>query len=197
VNNAFTSMGQANMSPEEAQQLEAQIFASLFNPASQELSNQYNTLSGQNYSNAARRGAANTSRTVGQDRATTSAQATDQANLQAQAQLQAMQVRMQEQENRRQAAQAALNQVNSMWQNRLARSGVATTGSGQGATSTPNTTASTIFGSLGASAANGQLDGVNNWVSNLFGGGGSSFVPQNVDPANTIYDQPIGPGLIT
>lgn len=175
LDNAFGSMANANMTPEQAAAMEHDIYGNLFGAGKQQIDNTYNQGAAQNYSQAARRGGGNTSRTGELDRTNLKSKANDTANLSAQSQLQAQQMRQQEEANMRANSQVALQQLNSLWQNRLASSSVTTTTDsvGGGSYSGPDTFYQDAASSLGGVAADGGFDGVNDWMSGLFGGGDS------------------------
>ncbi len=113
----------------EKQQLRERIFNASYQPQATAINQSYDTAQAQGYANAARRGAGFNSATNEASgtreaaRAQTLGQAANQATLNAE------QMIAQEQEQRRLAAASALDQLNTVWNQRLSGSKIINTGS--------------------------------------------------------------------
>lgn len=155
----------------EKQQLRERIFQASYQPQATAINQSFNTAQAQGYANAARRGAGfnsatnEASGTREAQRASTLGQAANQATLNAE------QMIAQEQEQRRLATASALDQLNTVWNQRLAGSKIINTGSSR---STGTSTQPDSFWQTAAAGVGAALTDKDSWWNKRKTTGGSS-----------------------
>ena len=191
LNSANEGIAANQMTPEEARAMEERAYANLYNPAKAALDQTVATKSATDYGNRARRGGAQNSAGVDQDRSTTLAAGRADADIAANASLGATNVRLQEEQSRRANVQQYMQQISELWNQRLRSSGI-TTNSNSEQTS-PNTFLSSAANILGGSSANpGSY--LNNTIGNWFNnsGGADANGRPNSYGARGMTTDPIG-----
>lgn len=173
----------------EKQQLRERIFQASYQPQATAINQSFDTAQAQGYANAARRGAGfnsatnEASATREASRAQTLGQAANQATLNAE------QMIAQEQEQRRLAVASALDQLNTVWNQRLSGSKIVNTGS---TSQTQNTTQPDSFWQTAAGAVGQAITDKDSWwnkrkkstTGTKTAGGGSFFsAPSTFTPS--------------
>lgn len=151
------------MSPEDQQALRDRMYTALFDPASQQISDTFDTRAAERYSNSAARGAASTSRRESLDQRDVALEAKEQGQASQAATVGAEQLALAREEQNRLTQSAYLAALQTVWQNVIATSPVTQTYSQTGTGSqiaAPNIAAG-VGGMLALSGAS-----ENSWINN-------------------------------